>query len=132
MGVGKSTRYEAKTSVKRRKMLSAWRGYHEPRPLPEARAISDLVGEVVKSLKLDDHLNTEKVAQLWSKVVGEPYASLSRPVSYKRGVLTVAVNQPTAHYSIRGAKDNIMQRLSEQLGSEISGSLKDIKFRVGS
>lgn len=125
-------RYEPKSSVKRRMTISSWRGYHEPRELPEARGIGDIVSQVMQGLQLGERLNTEKVAQVWSRVVGEPYADMTRPVSWKKGVLTIAVNQPTAHYSIRGAKANILKGLGEHLEKDLASKIKDIKFRVGS
>jgi len=113
-----------------RKVLADWRGVYVPPDLTGyERKIGDVIGRVMKRAGADDRLTHEQIAADWAATVGDFLFKHSRPVSLRRGVLTVAVLQAAVRYDLeRRWKKDILARLQAHYGAQ---KVRDVKFQNG-
>jgi predicted nucleic acid-binding Zn ribbon protein len=117
------------TEAQRRQILQEWRLLPEPDKVREPKTVSSLVEAQLSKLGLADRLIEDQLAAAWESVVGAPNASMSRPVSLKKGELIVAVAQPALKYTFeRFHAREILTRLQERFGT---ATVRVIRFRTG-
>ncbi len=113
----------------RNKLIAEWRA--SPDDVTRNRPVKDLssvLGDVLKSWKLDENLQAEEVTAVWKEITGEFVGKNSAPDKLKRGVLTVRVSQPAIHHTLTMKKKDILTRLQDRFGKTV---IKDVKFRIG-
>ncbi len=117
---------EADRRRMRRRVLMEWRRVHEPRDTSRfMRSTGDLVPTVMKRLGVAERFQEERIAGVWSEIVGAFLAAQSRPVKIERRVLTVAVLQPAVLYTLdRDLKPQITRRLRERFGENVVSSVR--------
>ena len=113
-----------------RKVLADWRGVYVPPDLTGyERKVGDVVGRIMKRAGAEDRLTHDQVSADWKATVGDFLFKHSRPVSLRRGVLTVAVLQASVRYDLeRNHKRDILARLKERYGAQ---KVRDVKFQNG-
>ena len=113
-----------------RSILAEWRGIYVPPDLSGyERKVADVIGRIMKRAGIEDRLTSEEVAADWNAVVGDFLGKHSRPVSLRRGVLTVAVLQASVRYDLeRNHRRDILRRLQQRYGTD---RLKDVRFQNG-
>ncbi len=67
--------------------------------------------------------------QLWPRIVGAWIAEHAHPVSFRRGLLTVATDSPALSQELHFEQQEILNRLNEALGGEM---IMEMRFKVGS
>jgi len=73
-------------------------------------------------------LTEEEMARAWSRAAGKRGARHTRPVSFKRSVLTVNVDGSSWLYELTTKKREILKKF----GPGIAGkAIKNIRFRIG-
>ncbi len=113
-----------------RKVLAEWRGVYIPPDLRGyERKVGDVVDRILKKAGIEDRLDHEQVSEHWEATVGEFLGKHSRPVSLRRGILTVAVLQASVRYDLeRRWKKDIVLRLQERYGKD---KVRDVRFQNG-
>jgi predicted nucleic acid-binding Zn ribbon protein len=114
----------------RARVLSEWRGLPERVERPDRTVTAaDGVRKLMKTLGLEDRLNSGEVLDAWKEIAGEFFALHSSPQRLKEGVLYVHVLQPTVHFELdRVWKREILDKLKKRFGSRV---VREIKFRLG-
>jgi hypothetical protein len=93
---------------------------------PTGKNISDLLPSVLKDIREKNGQQSEEVFHYWLELIGEKMASLTEPISFEEGVLTVKVKSSTL-YSLLcyHERPRLMKRLQEKF------SIRNLLFRIG-
>lgn len=96
---------------------------------PQGRPLEGLLKEIISKVgKEKDRLTEESVARTWERAAGKRAARHSRPVSFKKGVLRVAVDGSSWLYELSTKKKAILKKLEGKLGTK---KAIDITLRIG-
>ena len=90
--------------------------------------LSTLLDSVFAGKPLQKRLREAHIWEVWQEAVGEKIASRARPLSFRDGILTVAVSGSAWLQQLSMMKPEIMQSLNEAAAEEI---VKDIFFKQG-
>ncbi|MFH1853812.1 MAG: DUF721 domain-containing protein [Candidatus Omnitrophota bacterium] len=90
--------------------------------------IKEIINKVLRRLEKKGSNKTEKILGAWQKIAGGPALNHSRPVSVKRGIITVEVDSSTWLYTLSLKKKEILSGLQKELKEE---RIKDIRLRIG-
>jgi len=91
-------------------------------------SIEDVVKGVIKDLTTRSGPSEEEVACLWKLAVGEAAAKHSKPVSLKKSLLTVNVDDSGWLYELSTQKKSIIKKLEDKFKGK---KFKEIRFRIG-
>ena len=91
------------------------------------KTLGVLVGKVLKGLK-KKRLTEEDIRDIWRSAAGEKASSHSRPVSMRKSVLRVNVDDSAWLYELTLAKKDILGKLREASKAK---KIKEIRFRIG-
>lgn len=94
------------------------------RPAP----VSDLMSSLFRGKPAEKRLEEGKIWLVWDAVVGEQIAARARPVSFRDGVLTVAVASAPWMQQLSFLKTGMIEKLNERLGREL---VRDIYLKAG-
>jgi predicted nucleic acid-binding Zn ribbon protein len=110
--------------------LRAWLGFDPPKdPAHRQFTTKQLVGRFLKKHRLEQQWREEDIARHWAEVVGEFNAQYSRPLSFRQGVLIIAVTNASALHVISRQKAALQAKLQERLGPQTV--IKNLIFRGG-
>lgn len=114
----------------RRKVVAEWHGGWGDRDLRHfERKPSELIPGILARWGLQDRAVNARMAAEWPAIVGDFLARHSKPVGMRRGVLEVAVLQPSVRYEMeRQHRRSILQKLQERYGEK---TVRDVRFLVG-
>lgn len=90
--------------------------------------LSALLESVFAGKPLQKRLREARVWEVWQEAVGEQIASRAKPLSFRDGVLTVAVSGSAWLQQLSLMKPEIIQNLNEAAGEAI---VRDIFFKQG-
>lgn len=80
-------------------------------------------------LGLKEQVAEGQVIDAWESIVGPSNATLTRPVSLRKGELVVAVSQPALKYTLeRFHAATILTMLQDRFGRE---TVRTLRFRTG-
>ena len=82
-------------------------------------AVGPLLTGVLEGLGLDRRLREFQAVEVWNSVVGEVIAENTRPVAMREGVLFVEVASSVWMQELVLLRDEIVERLNQQLGENI-------------
>jgi hypothetical protein len=110
--------------------LAEWRGYREPRVLPDrVVSVADAVTVSLQKLGLGDRLKESEILAAWKDIVGDFLAMHSAPKRLIQGVLHVHVLQPSVHFDLeRHWKAKILEKLTARFGKK---NIREVRFRIG-
>jgi len=91
-------------------------------------SIEDVIKDVIKNIGLASGPSEEEVARLWAEVVGQGAARHSKPISLKKSLLTVNVDDSGWLYELTTRKKDIIQKLENKFKGK---KVKDVRFRIG-
>ncbi len=94
------------------------------RPAP----LSDLVNAAFSGTPTERRLKEGNIWLVWDSVVGKQIAGRARPVSFRDGTLTVAVNSSPWMQQLTFLKKGIMEKLNSRLGEAL---VRDIYLKAG-
>ncbi len=86
------------------------------------------VREILKNYNLDKEFSDQQVLLLWSGVIGEQLARMTRATRLSKGTLTVEVASPIVSQELNLLKQNYIDLLNEQMGRVV---LQRIRFVPG-
>ncbi len=89
------------------------------RPRSKLEPVGPLLGDLLEGLGLDRRLREFKAVEVWNAVVGETIAENTRPVGIRDGVLFVEVTSSVWMQELVLLRDDIAERLNEQLGEKL-------------
>lgn len=87
--------------------------------MPRPVAVSDLLAFVFHGKPAEKRLKEGKIWLVWDRAVGKQIAARARPVSFRDGVLTVAVANAPWMQQLNFLKKGIMEKLNAQVGEEL-------------
>lgn len=90
--------------------------------------LSALIESVFAGKPLQKRLREARVWEVWREAVGDQIASRARPLSFRDGILTVAVSGSAWLQQLSLMKPEIIQNVNEAADEEI---VKDIFFKQG-
>ena len=96
-------------------------GGSEPRPVGES------LGRISRHLGAPPPSALTAVFDGWEELVGPAVAANTRPLSLRRGVLIVAVEQPAWAAQLAWLESDLLHRFSERLGA---GVVTTVSVRV--
>jgi predicted nucleic acid-binding Zn ribbon protein len=73
----------------------------------------EVLEDLLKRLRLDEHVKNRLIREVWPSLVGEQLALRSYPDSLRRGVLVVRVTDSATNHHINALKEHILVRLNE-------------------
>jgi hypothetical protein len=96
--------------------------------MPRPAAVADLLSAVFHGTPTEKRLKEGNIWLLWDSAVGKQIASRARPVSFRDGTLTVAVESAPWMQQLTFLKKGIMEKLNSLLGDEL---VRDIYLKAG-
>jgi predicted nucleic acid-binding Zn ribbon protein len=100
----------------------------EPEGSPGAGPLNGLLKNVIKRLSGAERFGEEEMASAWEYAAGLDAARHSRPVSVKKTIVIVNVDNSGWLYELTIQKKKILERLGEKLKGK---KIKEIRFRIG-
>lgn len=75
----------------------------------------------------DRRRRLEAIFEVWDEVMGEPWASLARPLSIENGVLSLTVANSTVASEVSFSQQRYLARVNEHFGIPV---VRDVRVRV--
>lgn len=97
-------------------------------PGEEQSPLGGVLKDIINTLGSGGRFTVEDVTALWGEVVGKAASKHSRPVSLKRGQLTVNVDGSSWLYELSTKKRELLKGLS---GGVKGKKIKDVRLRIG-
>jgi len=91
-------------------------------------AVADLLSSAFQGKPAEKRLKEGKIWLVWDESVGTQIAGKARPVSFRDGVLTVAVVSAPWMQQLTFLKHGMIEKLNERLGCEL---VRDIYLKAG-
>lgn len=90
--------------------------------------ISGVLKNVVEKLSQAKKKGIFEVLSAWPALAGKELSRHARPVSLKKGVLLVSVDESAWLYQANFQKEELLKALKEKAGAE---KIRKIQFRIG-
>jgi len=84
-----------------------------------ATSLGNAIRELVDFLDVDDIITEQTAITKWEQVVGEKIAQVAQPKSIKKGILKVKVKNSVWRQELTFMKEDIVQKLNNELHSKI-------------
>lgn len=91
-------------------------------------ALGDIVGRVLGELGLASVSKAHRVAEVWTRAVGEAVAAHCRPVALRGDVLELVVESPVWSQQLQLRQREILAALARELGGDAP---RELRFAVG-
>ena len=93
-----------------------------------ATPIKDILKTVFEKIESGKTYTREDVEAQWLKMVGEPGFKHSRPIVFKKNILTVSVDSSVWLHELSMQKRKILKGLQKELGKD---KISEIQFKIG-
>jgi predicted nucleic acid-binding Zn ribbon protein len=90
------------------------------------RPLKDVVLEILKKYRLQDHLEETRLVGDWEKVVGKLIASHTSGLQAKDGILFVKVDSAALRQELQYRKEKLIDLLNKNAGKVL---IREIVFR---
>lgn len=125
--------YARRQPTGRESILNLWRGVDlQPEEIarkPTEQRAGDVVGRVVKRLRLEQRQSETEIVKVWNNLMDANVAKHAQPVSINKGTLFVTVDSSVwLDEIVRYRRKEILTRLQTAFGREL---IQRISFRVG-
>ena len=94
----------------------------------DAAPIGEILKSVFEKLESGRTFTREDIEERWKELVGEPGFKHSRPVVFKKGILSVRVDNSVWLQDLSMKKRKILKGLQRELGKD---KISDIQFKIG-
>ena len=94
----------------------------------ELTPIGSGLERLLRDMGMPRVFDVARLADEWVEAAGEPFASLSRPASYRAGELVLAVADGAAASLLKFRISDLIRRLEGRFGP---GTVTTIRLRVG-
>ena len=122
---GKSSKED---SIRARLLEQLWGAGQRSDPDKNVHAAGDFLADILAKLRLEDGIEESKLRGAWKEVAGEFIAGQTEPVSFRKGVLTLKVLQPSMRFHLEQSRGEIMARLRQALGKN---KIREIRLTIG-
>jgi predicted nucleic acid-binding Zn ribbon protein len=92
------------------------------------KSIENIVKDVIKNLSGAGRVSEEEVFGAWVAAAGEKAAKHTRPVSIKKGVMTVNIDGSGWLYELTVKKKELLKKLDGKIKGK---QVKALRFRIG-
>ena len=92
------------------------------------KTIDSILKDVIKKLSGKNRITAEEMARVWEQAAGERAAAHTKPVSIKKSVLTINVDDSGWLYELTIKKKDLLKKMEGKTGSK---QLKGLRFRIG-
>lgn len=92
------------------------------------RTLQAVLPNLMTSISKNYETNPMVIEKIWAEILGNNLAPKTRIVSFKEGILTVQMINPTLYSVLCVQKTTLLQKLHKRLSKE---SVKELVFRVG-
>lgn len=92
------------------------------------KSIENIVKDVIKNLSGTERVSEEEVVGAWVGAVGEKAGKHTKPVSIKKGVMTVNVDGSGWLYEVTIRKKELLEKLEGKIKGK---QIKVLRFRIG-
>ena len=92
------------------------------------RSIDSVLKDVIKNLSGKGRVSEEEVGEAWVKAAGEKAAGHTKPVSIKKSILTINVDNSGWLYELTIKKGKLLGKLDGKIRGK---QLKGLRFRIG-
>lgn len=121
-----------KTS-RRQRVLAAWRGTDlsaaETARTDRAKTAGDIIGNVLKGLRLDGRRAEAEVVKVWNDLLDPTIVAHAQPANLHKGTLFVNVdNSAWLAEIVRYRRKEILDRLQHSFGKDL---IVRISYRIG-
>jgi hypothetical protein len=90
--------------------------------------VSDLLASLFRGKPIEQRLHEGKIWLVWDASVGPQIAAKARPLSFRDGILSVAVTSAPWMQQLTFLKKGIIEKLNEQLNRDL---VRDIYLKAG-
>ncbi|MCA6078098.1 DUF721 domain-containing protein [Fulvivirga sedimenti] len=85
----------------------------------EVTMVSDAMGDLLRSYKIEDKFNESKLIADWERIMGKTIANRTTRLYIKDRKLFVTVNSAPLRHELTMSRDKILSRLEEEAGKKI-------------
>jgi len=93
---------------------------------PNDRPLGDVIREIMKKYRLEDHLEETNLVENWSKICGSMIASHTSGLRFKDHVLFVKVDSAALRQELQYMKEELLEKLNRSAGRDL---IRDIVLR---
>ncbi|MEI6885613.1 MAG: DUF721 domain-containing protein [Bacteroidota bacterium] len=94
--------------------------------LANGRPLKEVVQEILKKYRLEDHLDETRVLENWGKICGPMIASHTIHLSVKNGILFISVDSAALRQELQYQKESLLDKLNKEAGRSL---IRDIVFK---
>ena len=94
----------------------------------EIISIKDILKTVFEKLEGEKTFTREDIEERWKEIIGETGFKHSRPVVFRKGILSVRVDNSVWLQELSMKKRKILKGLQRELGKD---KISDIQFKIG-
>ena len=91
----------------------------------DAQKIKSVLGEFISKNSLSDGIDTARIQENWSSIMGENISAYTKEVSLKQDVLIVKLSSSVLRQELSYGKEKIVEMINKSLGGN---KIQDIRF----
>lgn len=91
----------------------------------DAQKIKAILGEFISKNALSDGIDTARIQENWSSIMGENISAYTKEVSLKQDVLIVKLSSSVLRQELSYGKEKIVEMINKSLGGN---KIQDIRF----
>jgi predicted nucleic acid-binding Zn ribbon protein len=91
----------------------------------DAKMIKSILGEFISKNALTDGIDSARIQENWSKLLGENINAYTKNISLQQDVLIVKLSSSVLREELSYGKDKIIKMINESLGKD---KVRDIRF----
>jgi predicted nucleic acid-binding Zn ribbon protein len=90
------------------------------------RPLGEVIGEFLKSFRLEDKLNETRLIKSWEKVVGILVAKHTKNLYIKNRILFVQIDSSALRNELSYSREKLIRELNREVSADI---IEDIVFK---
>ena len=91
----------------------------------DAQKIKAIIGEFIIKNALSDGIDTARIQENWSSIMGENISAYTKEVSLQQDVLIVKLSSSVLRQELSYGKEKIVEMINKSLGGN---KIQDIRF----
>ncbi len=91
----------------------------------DAQKIKAIIGKFISKNALSDGIDTARIQENWSSIMGENISAYTKEVSLKQDVLIVKLSSSVLRQELSYGKEKIVEMINKSLGGN---KIQDIRF----
>lgn len=91
----------------------------------DAQKIKAILGEFISKNALGDGIDTARIQENWSSIMGENISAYTKEVSLQQDVLIVKLSSSVLRQELSYGKEKIVEMINKSLGEN---KIQDIRF----